>query len=193
VRHWHIYPVLLIWFLWNLAPGSATPLQYFLQNVLEARDTQWGQWNAIYGASFIPTFLIFGVLCRKLPLRILLFWGTLAAIPQFVPLLFIKSMPAALIAAVPVGLMGGLATASYLDLIIRSCPRGLQGTMLMLSNSLFFIVSRSGDVLGTRLYDYYGSFTACVVAITAVYSLILPALLLVPKKLTATTDGQTIG
>jgi len=193
VRHWPIYPVLLIWFLWNFAPGSATPLQYFLQNVLEARDTQWGQWNAIYGASFIPTFLIFGVLCRKLPLRILLFWGTLAAIPQFVPLLFIKSMPAALIAAVPVGLMGGLATASYLDLIIRACPRGLQGTMLMLSNSLFFIVSRSGDVLGTRLYDYYGSFTACVVAITAVYSLILPALLLVPKKLTATTDGQTIG
>jgi hypothetical protein len=116
----------------------------------------------------------------------------LAAIPQFVPLLFIKSMPAALIAAVPVGLMGGLATASYLDLIIRSCPRGLQGTMLMLSNSLFFMVSRSGDVLGTRLYDYYGSFTACVVAITVVYSLILPALLLVPKKLTATADGQMI-
>jgi hypothetical protein len=192
VRHWPIYPALLIWFLWNFAPGSATPLQYYLQNVLEARDTQWGQWNAIYGASFIPTFLIFGLLCRKLPLRTLLFWGTLAAIPQFVPLLFIKSMPAALIAAVPVGLMGGLATASYLDLIIRSCPRGLQGTMLMLSNSLFFMVSRSGDVLGTRLYDYYGSFTACVVAITVVYSLILPALLLVPKKLTATADGQMI-
>jgi hypothetical protein len=108
-------------------------------------------------------------------------------------LLFIKSMPAALIAAVPVGLMGGLATASYLDLIIRSCPRGLQGTMLMLSNSLFFIVSRSGDVLGTRLYDHHGSFTVCVVAITVVYSLILPALLLVPKKLTATADGQAIG
>jgi hypothetical protein len=191
-QHWPIYPALLIWFLWNFAPGSATPLQYYLQNVLQARDTQWGQWNAIYGASFIPMFLIYGVLCRRLPLRTLLFWGTVAAIPQFVPLLFIQSMPAALIAAVPVGLMGGIATASYLDLIIRSCPTGLHGTMLMLSNSLFFIVSRSGDVLGTTLYDYYGGFTVCVIAITFVYALILPTLLLVPKRLTATADGQTL-
>jgi hypothetical protein len=45
-----------------------------------------------------------------------------------VPLLFIHSMTGALIAAVPIGLMGGVATAAYLDLIIRSCPRGLQGT-----------------------------------------------------------------
>jgi hypothetical protein len=192
VRHWPIYPALLIWLLWNFAPGAATPLQYYLQNVLHARDTQWGQWNAIYSASFIPTFVLFGILCRRFALRTLLVWGTVAAIPQFVPLLFIQSMPAAFIAAVPVGLMGGLATASYLDLIIRSCPSGLQGTMLMMSSSLFFVVSRSGDILGTRLYDYYGGFAACVIAITVVYAIILPTLLLVPKHLTATADGQVL-
>lgn len=31
VRHWPIYPAMLIWLLWNFAPGSATPLQYHLQ------------------------------------------------------------------------------------------------------------------------------------------------------------------
>jgi len=191
-RHWPIYPALLIWLLWNFAPGSATPLQYYLQNALHAQDTQWGQWNAIYAASFIPTFMVFGLLCRRLPLRTLLLWGTVAAVPQFVPLLFIKSMTAALIAAVPVGLMGGVATASYLDLIIRSCPSGLQGTTLMMSSSIFFIVSRSGDVLGTSLYDDYGGFAACVAAITVVYAMILPALLLVPKHLTATADGEPL-
>ena len=35
-RHWPIYPALLIWLLWNFAPGSATPLQYYLQNTLHA-------------------------------------------------------------------------------------------------------------------------------------------------------------
>lgn len=30
VRHWPIYPALLIWLLWNFAPGSGTPLQYYL-------------------------------------------------------------------------------------------------------------------------------------------------------------------
>lgn len=192
VRHWPIYPALLIWFLWNFAPGSATPLQYHLQNALRADDAQWGEWNAIFAASFIPTFMLFGVLCRRFPLKVLLLWGTVVAIPQLVPLLFIHSIAGALIAAVPIGLMGGVATAAYLDLIIRSCPLGLQGTMLMImmSAGLSVIVARFGDVLGTNLYDYYGGFAVCVAAVTVVYALILPALLLVPKSLIATADGQ---
>jgi hypothetical protein len=73
--HWPIYPALLIWLLWNFAPGSTTPLQYHLQNSLHASDAQWGQWNAIFAGSFIPTFILFGVLCRRFPLKTLLVWG----------------------------------------------------------------------------------------------------------------------
>jgi Na+/melibiose symporter-like transporter len=190
-RHWPVYPALLIWLLWNFAPGSATPLQYYLQDILQATDAQWGQWNAIFAASFIPTFMVFGFLAKKLPLKSLLLWGTVIAIPQMIPLLFIHSVTGALIAAVPMGLMGGVASAAYLDLIIRSCPRGLQGTTLMMSGSLFVVASRFGDVLGTSLYDYYGNFAVCVGAITVVYALILPMLLVVPSALTATADGQS--
>ena len=190
VRHWPIYPAMLIWLLWNFAPGSATPLQYHLQNALHASDAQWGQWNAIFAASFIPTFIIYGILCRKFALKTLLVWGTVIAVPQMVPLLFIHSVTGALIAAVPIGLMGGIATGAYLDLIMRSCPRGLQGTTLMLASSLYFVVSRFGDLLGTHLYDHFRSFDVCVIAITVVYALMLPAILLVPKGLIATADGQ---
>ena len=187
--HWPVYPALLIWLLWNFAPGAATPLQYYLQNTLHAEDAQWGQWNAIFGVSFIPTFALFGFVCQKLPLKTLLLWGTVVAVPQMVPLLFIHSISGALIAAIPIGLMGGVATAAYLDLIIRSCPRGLQGTTLMMSGSLYWVATRFGDVLGTSLYDFYGDFAACVIAITVVYALILPTLLLVPKRLIATPDA----
>lgn len=189
-RHWPIYPAMLIWLLWNFAPGSTTPLQYHLQNTLHATDAQWGQWNAIFAASFIPTYIVYGLLCRRYPLKTLLLWGTIFAVPQMVPLLFIDTMTQALVAAVPIGLMGGLATGAYLDLIMRSCPHGLQGTTLMLSSSLYFVVVRFGDVLGTNLYDRYGGFSVCVVAITIVYALILPALLLVPGHLIATADGE---
>jgi hypothetical protein len=61
----------------------------------------------------------------------------------------------------------------------------------MMSSSLYFVVVRFGDILGTSLYDRYGGFTVCVIAITFVYGLILPALLLVPKHLIATADGQS--
>jgi hypothetical protein len=189
--HWPVYPALLIWLLWNFAPGSTTPLQYHLQNELHASDAQWGAWNAIFAASFIPTFLVYGVLCKRFALKTTLLWGTVIAIPQMVPLLFIHSMTGALIAAAPIGLMGGIATGAYTDLIIRSCPRGLQGTTLMLANSLYFVVSRFGDVLGTHLYDRYGNFAVCVISITIVYALILPALLLVPRHLIATADQPT--
>jgi Major Facilitator Superfamily len=189
-RHWPIYPALLIWTLWDFAPGSTTPLQYHLQNTLHATDAQWGQWNAIFAASFIPAFIAYGFLCRRFALRSILIWGTVIAVPQMIPLLFIHSMMGALIAAVPIGLMGGIATGAYLDLIIRSCPKGLQGTTLMLANSLYFAVTRFGDLLGTHLYDAYGGFSVCVVSITLVYALILPALLLVPKHLIATADEQ---
>ena len=190
VRHWPIYPALLIWLLWNFAPGSTTPLQYHLQNTLHATDAQWGEWNAIFAASFIPTFMAYGVLCRHVTLKKLLWWGTVIAVPQMVPLLFMHSITGALIAAVPIGLMGGIATGAYLDLIIRSCPRGLQGTTLMLGNSLYYAVTRFGDLLGTYLYDHYGGFDVCVLAITVVYALILPSLLLVPGKLIATADDR---
>jgi len=189
-RHWPIYPALMIWLLWNFAPGSTTPLQYYLQNTLHARDSQWGEWNAIFALSFIPAFISFGILCRRMPLKTLLWWGTVIAIPQFVPLLFVDSIMGALIAALPMGLMGGIATAAYLDLIIRSCPRGLQGTTLMMSGGLYFIASRFGDVLGTNLYDSYRGFAVCVIMITIVYALILPTLLLVPKGLIAYADGE---
>lgn len=189
LRHRPVYPALLIWLLWNFAPGVQTPLQFFLQNRLHAADAVWGEWNAIFAVSFVPTFLLYGILCRKFPLRRLLLWGTVVAVPQMVPLTFIHSAAGALVAAVPIGLMGGVASAAYIDLIIRSCPPGLHGTTLMLSNSLLFIVSRFGDVLGTWVYDRHGGFSACVAAITLVYALILPALLLVPRDLVASADG----
>jgi hypothetical protein len=151
-----------------------------------------GQWNALAEASYIPTYIVFGLLCRRFPLKTLLLWGTVIAVPQLVPLVFVHSATAALIAAVVMGLMGGIATAAYMDLIIRSCAAGLQGTMLMTSGALTVIVSRFGDVLGTFLYQEYGGFTVCVVAITVVYALILPTLMLIPTDLIVTADGQKL-
>jgi hypothetical protein len=189
VRHYPIWPALAIWVLWNFAPGAGTALQFHLQNTLHATDAQATLWNFWFAGGFIPTFLLFGWLCRRVPLRTLLLWGTVAAVPQMVPLLFVKTVPAALLGGFASGLMGGVATAAYLDLMIRSCPKGLEGTLLMASNALYAVISQAGNLLGSRLYETFHTFTVCVIAITAVYALILPTLLLVPKRLIATPDG----
>jgi MFS family permease len=189
-RHWPVYPALGMWFLFSFAPGSGTPLQYYLQNTLHATDSQWGQWNAIFAGAFIPTYLLFGALCRRYPLSKLLWWGTIVAVPQMVPLWFIHSVDQALLAAAAIGLLGGVVNAAMIDLLIRSAPPGLQGTTLMMSVSLYWIAVRFGDVLGTRLYDHFGGFGVCVIAITVAYALMIPVLMLVPKPLIATADGE---
>jgi len=90
--------------------------------------------------------------CGKFPWMMcqgpLLLWGTVVAVPQMVPLLFIHSIAGAFIAAVPIGLMGGVGTAAYLDLIIRSCPRGLQGDHADDVRQSFWVSTRFDDVLG---------------------------------------------
>lgn len=189
LRHWPVYPALLIWFLWNFAPGSQTPLQFFLQDKLHADDAAYGLFNAVFAGFFIPTYMLYGWLCRRVKLRTLIIWGTVIGVPQMVPLLFIHSPNEALVMAAPIGLMGGVCTAAYLDLIIRSCPKGLEGTILMMTTAFYYIVSRLGDLLGTYLYAH-GGFNVCVISITVVYAAILPAILLVPKRLLATADGQ---
>jgi MFS family permease len=192
LKHKAIYPPVLIIFLFQFSPGSNTPLQYFLTNTLHASDAVYGQFQAIFVAAFIPMFFIYGWLCKRVALRRLLFWGTVIAVPQMVPLAFVHSATQALWLAIPIGAMGGIAAGAYFDLAMRSCPPGLQGALMMLVDGMYYLSYRAGDVLGAKIYDLsprYG-FTYCVIAITVVYAAILPVLALVPKDLSATRDGE---
>ena len=149
VRHKAVYPAVLICFLWNFAPGAATPLQFYLANELHASDSVYSYYNGIFAAAFVPTFLLYGYLCKRVALNKLLWWGTIIAVPQMIPLAFIHSANLALVLAAPIGLMGGIATAAYLDLAMRACPPGLQGTLMMLVDGVLALSARAGDLLGS--------------------------------------------
>jgi Na+/melibiose symporter-like transporter len=192
VKHRAIYPAILIMFLWCFAPGSQTALQFYLSNELHASDAVYSYFYGIFAASFIPTMMLYGYLCRRVPLNKLLWWGTIVAVPQMIPLAFVHSANLALALAVPIGLLGGIATAAYYDLAMRSCPPGLQGTLMMLVDGVFYLSARGGDLLGSRIYNSSPThgFLYCVIATTIVYALILPLILLVPKALIATADGE---
>jgi MFS family permease len=191
-RHRAVYPAVLILFLFQFSPGSNTPLQYYLTNTLHASDAAYGEFQAIFSAAFVPMFLLYGWLCRRVALKHLLFWGTLLTVPQMIPLAFIHTPTEALWLAIPIGMMGGIAYPAYLDLAMRSCPPGLQGALMMMADGMFYLSYRAGDLLGSAIYSSspkYG-FTLCVIAITVVYAAILPVLLLIPKGLADTRDGE---
>jgi hypothetical protein len=191
-RHWPIYPVILIQLLWQFAPGTGIVLQYHMANTLHATDAQWGLWNALFLGSFLPVYIAYGFICTRVKLGWLLWGGFTLAVAQMAPLLFTHTAGGAVIAAIPMGVIGGIAQASLQDLTIRSCPPGLQGTMMMMFTALYYIAVRFGDLFGTWLYDHQGGFITALWATIIVYALILPCLLLVPRRLIATADGEPL-
>lgn len=191
-KHRAVYPAVLIIFMFQFAPGANTPLQFYLTNTLHASDSIYGYYYAIFAVSFIPMFFLYAWLCKRVALNKLLFWGIVITTPQMMPLAFVHSATAAMWLALPIGLMGGIAAGAIYDLGMRSCPPGLQGTLMMLIEGANQLSTRGGDLIGAKIYGLSATngFLYCAIATTVVYALMLPVMLLIPKELMATADGE---
>lgn len=185
-----LYPIVAMLFLWNFTPGVGTPIQFYMTNILHGNAEDYGNFNAIFSGCFIPTFLLYGFLCTRVPSRPLIWICTLIAAPQILPMLIVHNAHSAMIAAIPMGLMGGPATAAYFGLLIRACPAGLQGTVMMLGASVWALSDQLGNLAGSKLFDMFHSFAPCAWATFFVYALLIPLFACVPKYLTATKDGE---
>ena len=184
-----IYPVLAIQLLWQFAPGAGLALQYHLANDLHASDAQVGAVYAIFYGGFLPVYALYAWLAQRLKLRTLLWIGAVLAVPQMASLLFIRSAQGALLAAIPMGLLGGIGQAAFTALAIRACPKGLEGTMMMLFLALFWISQRFGDLWGADLYQHHGGYNTTLWVTIGLYAAILPILFLVPRRLSDTVDA----
>lgn len=192
VKHRAVYPVVLINLLWNFSPGSYTPMQFYLTNQLHAPDSTYGYFLGTLNLCFLPPLVLYGFVCQKFPPRKLLLWSVMIGVPQFIPMAFIHNGRQALVAAVLIGLMGGMANVACIEISMRACPPGLQGTLMMIIASTFALSMRGGDVFGTWIYGLSPAhgFTYCVIAITLCYALILPVIPFIPKQITSTADGE---
>jgi len=191
-RHRAVYPAILIILIWNFMPGFNTPMQFYLSNQLHAPDSVYANFNCIFYGSYIPVVVLYGIICTRFPLRKLLWWGAMVGIPSMIPLAFIHSGRQALLLAGVMGMMSALGQCAFYDLAIRSCPPGLQGTLMMAADAVNNLAFRASDVVGTKIYGLSPThgFLYCVIAMTATYFLILPAILFVPRELISTSDGQ---
>ena len=75
---------------------------------------------------------------------------------------------------------------------MRSCPPGLQGTLMMLVYGVYILSLRGSDVIGSAIYDLDPrvGFQWCVALTALVYTCILPVILLIPREVIATRDGE---
>lgn len=195
VRHKAVYPAVLLVCLSQFSPGTNTPLQFYLTNELQLPDSVYGNVLGIMAAGYVPACLLYGFLCRRMSLHTLLWIATLAYIPEAIPLLFIHSGTTALLMSLPMSLINAFTFAAYWDLALRSCPPGLQGTLMMLVAGGYELAYRGGDIIGARIYASVTShgFLYCVALATLTSAVMLPVLRMIPPELVATRDGEAGG
>jgi len=182
-------PALLIILLWLFAPGWGTPLFYYLTNTIKITPEQYGAINASGVVVAALVSVLYGFLCRRIALNRLLLWGTILGTIGGPAYLLIHSFPSAIAISILVALLLGVANASFSDLLMRSYPVGLEGTGGALVGSAATVISVGSNLLGSWLYEK-GGFGLALLVTTLASACILPILLLVPKNLTATRDGE---
>jgi Na+/melibiose symporter-like transporter len=191
LRHWPVYPATILMLIWNFQPAFGTAMTYHLANHLKASDSQVGTVFALYWAGSMVMALVYSLVCQKVRLSKLLWWSTIVAIPSMAPLLLVATPSGAMAAALVMGLMSGFYSAALIDLAIRSAPRGLEATLMMLIlMTTYYVSGRFGDLWGTYLFDREGGITIVVVVTIALYFALPLVTLLVPKPLIATADGE---
>jgi len=191
-RYRPIWPAAAIFFLWNFGPGWGTPMFYHLTETVRVSSVLFGTFTAVQWLFFIPSAMVYGPLCRRFTLASLLWWGTLVAILQGPIMFFAQSSTSAIAVAVLYGLFGGFPTAAYVDLIMRSCPKGLEGTGMMLAvTTALAVASNSGNLLGSWIYSR-GGFASAMIITTLATALIVPMLWWVPEGLTSSREGEAL-
>ncbi len=186
-----IYAPILLPFLYNFSPGFVTPLQFHVTNELHAPPSVYGDFFSLYFLGFTPLFLLYGWLLRRVSFRALLWFGLAVGGPNIAILPFIHSPQALLAIAAPMGALAAIGWCAICDLAIRSCPPGLQGTLMLLTAAAGTLGYRFSDVLGARLYDLApaSGFTLGI-GISVLSSLLcLPVVLLVPREVMDIREG----
>ena len=189
MRHGPLWPAAIALFLWNVSPGWGTPLAFFLSDNLKFSAAEFGAFRAVGFAGGAVAALIYGVLCRHMPLRRILRWTILLnVLPAFL-LLIATDAPQALAVSAIVGLLLGMLNIALFDLLRRSCPAQLEGTGVMLGYSFFALGGSVGDVLGSWMFERVG-LPLCL-AVDALATLAMFVVVWrVPDSVLASRDGE---
>ena len=143
-------------FLIYLAPGFQTPMLYYQQDVLKLDPRFIGFLQLLGGAGAILGALAYGVLCRRLPLRVSLIAGIILNAVSTLLYLRYDSAATAMVIDGTAAALGMLALLPLYDMAARATPAGSEsfGFALIMSvrNIAIFGIS---DPVGSYLYDHY--------------------------------------
>ncbi len=181
----------VFWMLVRFTPGFQTPLFFHQSNHLKLSPEFIGFLSFINAGTALIGSLAYIYLCRKYPLRSLLYFGvTLSVLSAFCYLGY-NSQTGAILVESAAGLGTGMAFLAILDLLARSTPKGCEALGYALIFSFGNISLQMSDVWGSTWFEKFGnSFTPMVWINSGTSALVLLAIPFLPKILVSHTDGH---
>ena len=133
----------------------------------------------------------YGILCRRLNLRVLLVGCMVIATAANLGYLFYSSMGRAQAIEGLNGFGYTLAELALMDLAVRSTPAGSEGMGFSLMVSVRNLALFGTDWFGSKLLDqYHFSFNSLVVANSATTLIAVPLVFLLPRLIVLRKDAE---
>jgi MFS family permease len=105
--------------------------------------------------------------------------------------LLIHTPTQAYVVSLVAGISCGIALAAYYDLLVRCCPKELEGVAFMLTYAMFTLAADASDIFGSYLYDK-GGFGLALAISTAFTALIFIPVFFVPRAISDPIEGEKI-
>jgi MFS family permease len=191
LRHKAVYIPAIVLFLWEFSPGWGTPLMRYLTEHIKISESAFGSSQAALRFGTVFAGLSYGWLCKWFRFKALLNGGTFLGVLGAPAFLLIHNAGQANFISLLAGVSCGIALAAYYDLLIRCCPKELEGVAYMLTYAVFTFASDISDIFGSWLYQKGGFALALAVATVGTAFIFIPVNLL-PRAISHPHEGEPI-
>ncbi len=179
-------------FLVYFAPGFATPLYYYQTDTLKLSPQFIGNLAFINGGIGLLGAILYATMCRKMPLRTMMYIAMAVNAVLTLSYLFYTSATHAMFIEAQNGFVGTLAELAMMDMAVRATPKGCEA----MGFSLMMSVRNTGigvsDILGSRLIEHYHfTFFNLVWLNAGTTALVMIAVPFLPKLIMDSSDSKT--
>lgn len=177
--------------LFYIAPGLNTALLYQQQDVLKMTPQEQGNLGVFSGIAGMTAAFLYSMVCKRLNLKSLLFWGLIAGTCANLIYLFYSSKTAAQAIETGNGFGYTLAELVLMDLAVRSTPKGSEGLGFSIMMSVRNFALLGTDALGARMMDrWHLHFNQLVLSNAATTAIAIPLIFLLPKVVLSARDEE---
>ncbi|MBI2122109.1 MAG: MFS transporter [Candidatus Sungbacteria bacterium] len=138
------------------------PLLFYLRDVLKFDPEFMGTLDAIGSIAQGIGAAVFGILCSRISRKTLLNMTIGLSALSSLGLIFMHDVQSAIWVYGFTGFFSMIATLGILELAVRLCPVGAEGTAYAFLVSIYNFAGRPATIIGARMYDNGVSFTALV-------------------------------